>query len=163
MRRFPFLLFAVLTLDACPSTSDDDTTGDDDATDDGHAPIIDSVDLCEVPGSRDFCDDQDLEDAINVGIDVQLHDDDCDLNNPVYLVGVALFPPLVDGFIEQDLGCGGAVRITLEGCIGIGRLDVPFRVKFRDAASPTHESDPFDGTWTNPGDSHNDDCGPWGD
>lgn len=154
----PFLAcaLALFALPACPDDADDDSTPT--PSDDGQAPVLESVDLCEVPGTRDACADAGYPDAIDVRFDVALSDTDCDLNNPIYLVGFVDFPPLVDGFIEQDLGCGGSVSITLSSCIGVGRLDQPYRIKFRDADQ--NESEPVDGTWINPGDTHNDDCEP---
>lgn len=153
---FPFVLLTTASfLAGCDNSADDDsaTPADDD---DASAPVIDSVDLCEVPGTRDECRDKGYPDSIDIRFDVVLHDDDCDLNNPIYLVGFVEFPPLVDGFIEQDLGCGGNVSITLGHCINVGRLDQPYRIKFRD--TDDNESEPVDGTWINPGDTHDDDC-----
>lgn len=139
MHRFlPVLL--CLPLLGCPTGDDDDSA----TPDTGDAPVITSVSMCEVSGSRAECFDNGGS-GMDLAFDVQVTDVDGDLQNPQVFFRFEGQAVWSDAFIEQDLGSGGGIRLTLP-CYGVEPgTTLAYEFAIRDAAA--NESEAATGTY----------------
>ncbi len=144
-------------------SDDDDSTGSDDDDSDvpddddaaGPAPVIGSVDPCEMPVTPEWC----TEPAWVVEFRIAVTDPDCDLVDPLFSIQIEGSAPVSDRF-EGTLGadgCGGALDIGLCSDSWVRGEATPYAVTMTDAAG--NESEPWLDDWLvpEPGD---DDCGP---
>jgi len=160
-------LLAASLLAGCPTVVDEDPCdvegaleedldddGDPDCSDDtptGTAPVINSVEVCEVAVLPDGCQGN-LAAEFRIGVT----DEDCNFDNPPYIFtqdGDAL----VDGRVEGSLGCGGTLRIQL--CNEWARgFDFPFELWVQDDLG--NDSNVWEGSWFVPAAAGDDNCGP---
>ncbi len=143
-----------MILSGCPS-GDDDDSGDDGP--EGDAPVLQSVIMCERPGDRDRCVDENATGALQLAFDLNVTDVDGDLNNPQFFILLNEQTPWLDGRIEDDLGDGANVRINLGCSFYTLGADLPWRFTMRDAAG--NESDEFVGSFAVPVDEPTDEAG----
>ena len=170
-----FMLLAVTSLLACEQETDDDDSAICEACQmgseceigqcssgccievDGVSPVVDSVALCEVPDSSQTCQDQGgSPGSFQVEFGLSISDVDGDLNNPQYLLTVDL-PPAMSGWIEQDMGEGGLLRVRVCGDWVRG-APLDYTVRVLDAAH--NQSERVSGTWTIPSQPGDNDCDP---
>ncbi len=121
----------------------------------GEAPLITAVDLCEVPGSGAVCLAQGYSPgSFQAEFNLTLSDADADLNNPYYFLIIDA-PPALSGFVEQDLGSGGVLRVRV--CVPrVPGAELVYEVWVQDAAG--NQSDRSSGTWSIPAQPGEDDC-----
>jgi len=170
-----YVLLAVIALAACGTTEDDDDSAS--CVDcqmasecdvgqcsvgccieiDGVSPVVESVALCQVPSSSETCQSQGYTPAsFQVEFGLTISDADGDLNNPQYLLTVDL-PPAMSGWLEQDMGDGGLLRVRVCGDWVPG-APLDYTVRVLDAAH--NQSERFTGAWTVPAQSGDNDCDP---
>ena len=140
MHRILTLSLLLLPLLGCPSANDDDSADDGPV---GEAPVLQSVEMCEVNNSRTTCGNNG---TLQVAFDVSVTDVDGDLLNPQYFILLNEQVPWLDGRFEGDLGEGGFLRVTL-GCTAFAPgAEIPWRFTMRDDEG--NESDEFTGSYT---------------
>ncbi len=137
---------------------DQDCNGEDNCCatgPEGEAPVINAVDLCEVPGSSETCQAQGYSPgSFQAEFNLYLSDADGDLNNPYYFL-ILGDPPALSGFVEQNMGEGGVLRVRVcDDWVRGTTLD--YEVWVRDAAG--NESQRTADTWSIPGQPGVDDC-----
>ncbi len=137
---------------------DQDCNGEDNCCatgPEGEAPLITAVDLCEVPGSSATCQAQGYSPgSFQTEFNLTLSDADADLNNPYYFLIINV-PPALSGFVEQDLGSGGVLRVRVCGDWVRGS-ELAYEVWVQDAAG--NQSDRSSGIWSFPAQPGADDC-----
>ncbi len=123
----------------------------------GESPVVNSVAICEVPGSTDVCVEQGYSPgSFQVEFGINISDEDEDLNNPQYHIIIDA-PPALSGWIEQDMGGGGLLRVRV--CNDWVRgASFEYQVWVLDAEH--NESERATGTWNIPTQSGDDDCEP---
>jgi hypothetical protein len=123
----------------------------------GASPVVNSVAICEVPASNDYCVAQGYSPgSFQVEFGLNISDVDGDLNNPQYHLIIDL-PPALSGWIEQDMGEGGLLRVRVcNDWVRGGSFD--YQVWVLDAAH--NESERAIGTWSIPLQSGDNDCDP---
>jgi hypothetical protein len=170
--RTPQLLIALLFVPlivACPPDDDDDTDPcdvegalDEDLDEDGEpdcsdttptgvAPVIESITVCEVPVTPDWC-----EGDFAAEFRVSVTDEDCNFDNPPYsLTQEGNF--LGEGRFEGSLGCGGLLRIQF--CNDWARgFDFAYQLQVRDDLE--NDSNLWEDTWFVPVQTGDDNCAP---
>jgi len=168
-------LFTPVCLAGCVPTDDDDSSGCEEceSVDDcasgvcengccidgqvGESPVVNSVTICEVPASTDYCVEQGYSPgSFQVEFGLNISDADGDLNNPQYHLIIDL-PPALSGWIEQDMGEGGLLRVRVcNDWVRGGSFD--YQVWVLDAEH--NESERATGTWAIPVQSGDNDCEP---
>ncbi|MBJ96310.1 MAG: hypothetical protein CMP23_17755 [Rickettsiales bacterium] len=129
---------------------DQDCNGDDNCCATGPVglpPVIEGVDLCEVPNSSDQCQAQGFSPgSFQIQFALTLSDVDGDLNNPSYFL-IVNQPPAMSGFVEQDLGTGGVLRVLV--CNDwVRSTSIDYELWVRDAE--LNESERLTGSWLIP-------------
>gem|GEM_PF-3411451 len=137
---------------------DQDCNGEDNCCatgPEGDAPVINAVDLCEVPGSSGTCQAQGYSPgSFQAEFNLNLSDVDGDLNNPYYFLIIDT-PPALSDFVEQNMGEGGILRVRV--CNDWVRgVTLDYEVWVEDAAG--NASERVSGSWNIPVEPGADDC-----
>jgi hypothetical protein len=146
-----FALTLLLTvLVGCPPADDDDSAGP--PVDDGVAPVVTNVVVCETTTVSPDCPDP----AWEVEFQIWATDEDCDLNNPSVEIMIEA-PPSQVGRGEFSLECGGRMDWSVCDEGWVRGADISYQIWVTDEAD--HQSEPWQETWLVPQEGE-DDCSP---